>query len=182
MPKHRAGITSRGYRGHSSTLPFSPLSFGRFWQTPEGLDKNTFSVSGNVFFRLSWTSEYAMQHVAWKSPASGGIGSILFASPLISSGGNLGLCDLASGIELITDRYGGRLSRSSFSPIRKLQTLHASFSMAIRAGPFRIVDLNVPRDGFHRCWTSLTRVSPESTMLSSIRIGVKLSRIIRREA
>src|SRR5205807_9405314 len=90
----------------------SPLSFGRFWQTPEGLDKNTFSVSGNVFFRLSWTSEYAMQHVAWKSPASGGIGSILFASPLISSGGNLGLCDLASG-----DRAHHRSVRRETVPV-----------------------------------------------------------------
>src|SRR5439155_3181710 len=45
---------------------------------------------------------------------------------------------------------------------RQLQTLHASFSMAIRAGPFRIVDLNVPRDGFSsmldKSDESLTRV------------------------
>src|SRR5437660_4481496 len=102
MPKHRAGITSRGYRGHSSTLPFSPLSFGRFWQTPEGLDKNTFSVSGKLFFRLSWTSEYARHHVPWKTRPSGGFGGFLFPSPWVSSGANLGRCDYASGCGVLT--------------------------------------------------------------------------------
>src|SRR5437870_13339592 len=63
MPKHRAGITSRGYRGHSSTLPFFTFFYREILAIPRGLDKNAFSVSGNVFFRLSRTSEYAMQHV-----------------------------------------------------------------------------------------------------------------------
>ena len=76
--------------------PFFPFVYREILATPGGLDRNAFSVSGNVFFRHSRTSEYAVRQFTWNSLAFGVTSGISFVHLLMSSGSNLGLRNLAS--------------------------------------------------------------------------------------
>src|SRR3989442_7833118 len=127
------------------TPSFPSVCLGGNLPTPPGVDKNAFSVSGNVFFRHSLTSVYIILGELGKTHTRKLMGhSFLYNTHRLCGPELFRITGPPIEPQRKTGHFTGprrkRGIRFPCSVIGQLRPLPASFSMDIRAGPFRIVD------------------------------------------
>jgi hypothetical protein len=151
VPLHRAYTTGRDYVDIPQFC--FPVCLARDLP-PRGLIRRLFESLGNVFFCHYWTSEYVV--------LNGAAGS--FEEVWSKDRSRLPEPSFDLMLEYVSDRSSMRRAAAILTRLTLSSTCEFQHEYTCWA-PRELWNPEGSKRRIHRCWTSLTRVSRESTML-----------------